>query len=687
MNFYKKAGLNLIHVVFGLCCLLVIESCEDSTRTKTKSKPRPSDGQEGDLPYLIEETLNPAEARTIQGKKTTITFEANSVSSPVVVRLERMNIEDVPDEDAVQLGSIRSEIVKITVVDAANGELLSSNDLLKSYAFMQELDAVQNSDDVKLLSITNPGESDQSTAVITDVAIEAGLGLASSDQILNIKGSFRATSAIFFAVEIPDSETVTITKKTSSQVNSTTTSTSSSGQPDAGSIISYANKAQLVAGNFHTCFKNAEGKVKCWGGNADGQTGLGLDSTQSMHLAYIGDASGEMNFVDFIDFGDQITALQIASHPLANRTCALLSNQEVICWGKDDSGSLGTGRGSRIGSSPGDLANPLNYIDFGTGRSARLLAVGSNHNCAILDNHSIKCWGANGFGQLGIGSTDNKGTAAVQMGDNLPVVDLGLTGGEIVKDLALGVAHSCALTSLGRVKCWGGATDGNSGGNGNPLGYPDSDDRGKSAVSMGSNLDFVELKSGRTVRAISAGNNVTCAILDNDEVNCWGWGATGALGLFGQKYWIDGDTTIGIGGVLGDDLKLASALNLGTDDRVLSISTNGVVTCVLKYNDQLKCFGGVAGLAGQTTGVGTPNGIWDAGTTPTIETAVDINFGTGRSVKQLALGGTHACAYLDNGTIKCWGDSAGPLGSNGVLSGVVGDSESEMGDALPAVPL
>ncbi len=70
------------------------------------------------------------------------------------------------------------------------------------------------------------------------------------------------------------------------------------------------------------------------------------------------------------------------------------------------------------------MGDNLPVVDLGTGRTAKAIAAGSNHTCAILDNASIKCWG-----QMHLDNwardTNNRGDESSEMGDNLPAVDLG----------------------------------------------------------------------------------------------------------------------------------------------------------------------------------------------------------------------------------------------------------------------
>ena len=54
---------------------------------------------------------------------------------------------------------------------------------------------------------------------------------------------------------------------------------------------------------------------------------------------------------------------------------------------------------------------------MGTGRTATAIAAGKYHNCALLDNSSIKCWGSNNAGQLGLGDTNNRGASPGAFGE------------------------------------------------------------------------------------------------------------------------------------------------------------------------------------------------------------------------------------------------------------------------------
>jgi len=103
-------------------------------------------------------------------------------------------------------------------------------------------------------------------------------------------------------------------------------------------------------------------------------------------------------------------------------SCAILDNASVKCWGSNHLGRLGLVNTNTIGDQSGEMA-ALTGIDLGTGRTATAIVAGGNHTCALLDNASVKCWGKNASGQLGIDNTTNMGDGSGEMAV-LPSIDL-----------------------------------------------------------------------------------------------------------------------------------------------------------------------------------------------------------------------------------------------------------------------
>ena len=72
------------------------------------------------------------------------------------------------------------------------------------------------------------------------------------------------------------------------------------------------------------------------------------------------------------------------------------------------------------------------------------VSAGTLHTCAVMGSGAVRCWGFNGYGQLGDGTT---------LGSPVPVDVTGLATG--IMAVAAGGYHACALTAAGGVKCWG----------------------------------------------------------------------------------------------------------------------------------------------------------------------------------------------------------------------------------------
>ena len=123
---------------------------------------------------------------------------------------------------------------------------------------------------------------------------------------------------------------------------------------------------------------------------------------------------------DSINIGSGRTATAITAGDA--HTCAILDNSSIKCWGLNDSGQLGLGHTNNIATDSQFTSLPV--VDLGAGRTAGGIAAGDDYTCAVLDNASIKCWGGNAFGQLGLGDDSTRGDGSGEMGDNLPVISL-----------------------------------------------------------------------------------------------------------------------------------------------------------------------------------------------------------------------------------------------------------------------
>lgn len=150
-----------------------------------------------------------------------------------------------------------------------------------------------------------------------------------------------------------------------------------------------------------------------------------------------------------------IGALQIWAG--GRRTCVLLENRMLKCWGDNEWGGLGTGTvGDHRGDGPMEMGKDLPSVGLGTSLVIAAAAMGRDHTCVVFDNESTKCWGFNESCQCGklYDFCDNV------WGDGQPssaeTIDmLPLVGIPSITQAAAGTSHSCVLTQLNAVQCWG----------------------------------------------------------------------------------------------------------------------------------------------------------------------------------------------------------------------------------------
>ena len=102
--------------------------------------------------------------------------------------------------------------------------------------------------------------------------------------------------------------------------------------------------------------------------------------------------------------------------------CAVVDDGKLKCWGENIYGQLGLGDTFARGDSASEMGAGLAYVPLGTGRTVKRLWPARNHTCVTLDDESLKCWGRNANGRLGLGDEEFRGDGPNEMGDNLPRV-------------------------------------------------------------------------------------------------------------------------------------------------------------------------------------------------------------------------------------------------------------------------
>jgi hypothetical protein len=245
-----------------------------------------------------------------------------------------------------------------------------------------------------------------------------------------------------------------------------------------------ANAKAVTTGGFTTCALILGGKVKCWGDNSHGKLGAGphYPSMSSLPISVSGIAH----------------AVAVSSG--ADHSCALLAGGTVRCWGRNNSGD--------IGSSKSYSAIPVTVPGI---TKAIAISAGYRHSCALLAGGKVACWGNNHFGELGNGKTSNR---------IKPVTVSGITKAVAV---SAGNDHSCAVLSNHTIKCWGRAGSGALGDGSTAHGHSDT-----------GGIDFsptpVTVKGITSATAVSAGSGFTCARLSSKQIECWGKNSSGQLG-------------------------------------------------------------------------------------------------------------------------------------------------------------
>ncbi len=247
---------------------------------------------------------------------------------------------------------------------------------------------------------------------------------------------------------------------------------------------------------------------------------------------------------------------------------------------------------------------------------AAQISAGGGHTCALTTVGGVQCWGGNWYGQLGDGTTTERLAAAGVVG---------LASG--VLTIASGSGHNCVLTTGGAVKCWGRNNDGQ-------LGDGTMVDRPTPVAVSG-------LASG--VAAIAVGGHHSCALTAAGGVKCWGWNNYGQLG--------GGDVDMYV------DERLTPWDVSGLTSGVTAITAGDYHSCALMAGGGVKCWG--SNDDGQL-GSGT------VGVDRYAPTDVSSSTGTGTLTGIAAIAsnmGAHTCALTKTGGVKCWGyNSDGQLG-------------------------
>ena len=249
----------------------------------------------------------------------------------------------------------------------------------------------------------------------------------------------------------------------------------------------------VTAGYDHVCGLAANGDAYCWGNNGSAQIGAvttGYATTPTK-------VSGGLSFV----------ALSAGGY----HTCGITMDGRAYCWGGNYNGELGTGLQNSTEHTPREVSGALKFVS---------ISAGGSQSCGIVSGGTAYCWGYNGQGQLGLGSS------SVQRISTPAVV----AGNLAFASITAGWLHTCGLTTAGAAYCWGDNTQGELG-----TGAPQSSDR---PVSVAGGFQFQSLGAASTF--VQSNNYYyygpattdahTCGVTTAGVAYCWGSNSNGQLG-------------------------------------------------------------------------------------------------------------------------------------------------------------
>lgn len=388
----------------------------------------------------------------------------------------------------------------------------------------------------------------------------------------------------------------------------------------------------IAAGGEHVCVLLRDGRVRCWGSNVYGQLGYG-------HTDAIGDDELPASAGD-VSLGG--SAAQLAAN--GNKTCVVLTDGGVKCWGQASWGQLGT---DDEDEHIGDDETPADVDAIDLGGAVRQIVTGVIHTCAVMMDGSLICWGSEREGILGF--ADEPEFSGQRFLRNAEPVDV---GGPVVRASA-GLHNTCALLEGGSLRCWGLGSRG-------LLGYGNEESIGDDEVPSAAG----DVPVGAEVLDVRVGTRNTCVLLPCGEVRCWGLGVFGNLG---QAATDD----------IGDDELPSDVEPLRLGGPAAAIATCSEVSdqhnCALLWNGDVRCWGnagtGVLGYAG-TDLVGNDEFPDAAGPVR-----------VGGPVSRIETGESFTCALLQNGDVRCWGSGGAELGQGTETR--IGDDEHP--ESIPPV--
>jgi len=224
----------------------------------------------------------------------------------------------------------------------------------------------------------------------------------------------------------------------------------------------------------HSCGIKTNGTLWCWGAQTNGRLGNGLTvGAQTTPLQI-----GASNWKDIATYRDH--------------TCGIRANGTLWCWGMDSGQALGNGATSTDQTTP---------LQIGVATWEKITAS-SSHTCGIQTNGTLWCWGNQANGVLGNGLTAGTQDTPLQIGT------------DTWTNINAAQQHTCGIKSAGTLWCWGNQANGRLG----------------NGITTGTQATPVQISAGTFWKDIGLGFSHTCGIQVNGTLWCWGDDSFEALG-------------------------------------------------------------------------------------------------------------------------------------------------------------
>ncbi len=257
----------------------------------------------------------------------------------------------------------------------------------------------------------------------------------------------------------------------------------------------------VSAGADHTCGVTTGGAAYCWGDNFWGELGTGTTTNSSKPMPVAG--------------GYTFSAVSAG----AGYTCGVTTGGAAYCWGYNGDGELGNGTSTgpqQCGPSGATSACSSTPVAVAGAYAFVTLSAGDGQTCGVTTGGAAYCWGYNGSGELGTGSTTSSSTP------------LAVVGGHTFSTVsATGLEHTCGVTTDGAAYCWGDNYWGE-------LGTGTTTNSSTPVPVLGGHTFVTVSGGGYYIDVVESGSAHTCGVTTGGVAYCWGSGRTVPVKVAGQ---------------------------------------------------------------------------------------------------------------------------------------------------------